>query len=110
MKIKNIKIPIFRGNIVLVQHNDWEKVRKHFKNPNLSDEWDAVVFMYEGSIVAVFGKNPSLDIIVHEVVHVTHHIFMNYGMKLDPENDESQAYIQGWVTRKFLKHLKRKKK
>lgn len=43
----------------------------------------------------------------HEIVHCVNAIFKSRGLKLDPDNDEAQAYLTGWVTEIVYKELKR---
>ena len=35
--------------------------------------------------------------ITHEVVHIKNFIFLNCGAKLDRDNDESEAYLSGYL-------------
>ena len=35
--------------------------------------------------------------IAHESKHITNYIFSNIGAMLDPENDEPECYLLGWI-------------
>lgn len=45
------------------------------------------------------------DLIVHEVVHLVNRIFHFKGVKLDAENDETQAYLTEYIFNEIYKKL-----
>lgn len=49
----------------------------------------------------------SLDTISHEIVHLVNAVCKSRGIKLDPDNDEAQAYLTGWVTSVVTKLFKK---
>ena len=50
--------------------------------------------------------NPSNSLIAHESVHLVNHLFEDWGIKLDLDNDEPQAYLTGWFVEQIDKFLK----
>lgn len=41
----------------------------------------------------------------HEAVHVVNWVFKNSGVIADPDNDELQAYLTGWVVQAILETI-----
>jgi hypothetical protein len=67
--------------------------------------------IWENVICAVFDKkycNP--DTIAHEVVHVVNMVYTYSGVKHDPDNDEPQAYLTGYLVGEIHKAFKMKDK
>lgn len=52
-------------------------------------------------VIAFLGK-PSYALIVHECIHWVNAVFRYRGIKLDPKNDELQAYFTEWVFQKTV--------
>lgn len=101
MKTKRIKIPIYYGELILIQSNDWLEINSKY-GFSLNNSFDAITFKQtksngQAQYFAVFGDNPTLSIIAHEAVHIVNQIYIDRQMKLDPDNDEPQAYLTGWV-------------
>ena len=108
MRKKVIKIPIYFGNLVMLQTNKFQKVNKSY-NSNFTKEdndiYDAVVFKdskkHINQYVIVVRKNPSYSVIAHETVHLVNAIFKDHGIELSLDNDEPQAYLTGWLFEKI---------
>jgi hypothetical protein len=59
---------------------------------------------YQGNIlVVIFDANQKYDVntIAHEVVHIKNAVFRHSGMEHDPDNDEPEAYLSGWIAGKI---------
>lgn len=72
------------------------------------DECSAYVDIYkeEKILHAVFQKdNITPHLIAHEVVHLVNAIFSFKGIKLDTENDESQAYLTEFIFKEIYKRI-----
>lgn len=103
---KKIDIPIYCGKLTIIYDKDLSYVQKKYKTPPLIN-YGAVTIKDESKfrnyIVAFEHKSGS--IIAHEVVHLVNYIFMDCGIMLDRDNDESQAYITGWLFEQIDKFL-----
>lgn len=84
-------------------HECWRMNRK-FRGLDLT--WDDGAMaqteaeFYQGNkLVAMFDGNHKYDIntICHEAVHIKNAVFMHSGMTHDPNNDEPEAYLLGWI-------------
>lgn len=113
MRVKKVLIPIYFGTLIMVQDNDFTKASYRF-GVELDNLFEAVVFhkiTKDGftEYYVVFKENPSLQVIVHEIVHIVNRIYSDRNIRLDPLNDEPQAYLSGWVMKQIqgflnLKH------
>lgn len=115
MRKKIIKVPIYFGDLVMLQTNKFEKVNKSYNSNFTKDDnkiYDAVVFKdskkHINQYVVVFRKNPDYTVIAHETVHLVNAIFKDHGIELDLDNDEPQAYLTGWIFNKIDKFLNKK--
>lgn len=114
MKIKEIEIPIFFGTLQIVVTNNFKKAVKKLKI-NIGDyEVDNYsAFTYKDSrnnvdLYRVFiTKGVKTSVVVHESVHIVNFIFKNTGIELSLTNDETQAYLTGWIFEQIDKQLKR---
>lgn len=110
MRKKVIPIPIYQSELVIIQDKNWKKVNKKY-GLNASKRFGAFVFKTESKYgyvqyVACFDMNPSNKLIAHESVHLVNHLFEDWGIKLDLDNDEPQAYLTGWFVEQIDKFLK----
>jgi len=111
MKEKTINIPIFGGRLTMIFCNDLEEVSKRYKTDSLSN-YGAVTMKDESRfkdyIVAFEWYDHSL--IAHEIVHIINYLFLDVGVELDRVNDETQAYLTGYLFKKIKKFIKNSKK
>ena len=113
MKIKKIKIPIYFGKLVIIFTDNLDEVVDKYKLILKGNEYDA--FVWEDSIKDEFLvaiKNNKFSVIAHEAVHLVNYIFRKRGVILDTNNDESQAYLTGFIVNeidKFLKQIEKEK-
>ena len=106
MKKVTIAIPIYYGTLVIIKANNWDKAIKKYNIEGNTNGFGAMVFKdYKDRYVALFRNNPSPAVIAHEAVHVVNHVFEDRFMKLDPLNDEAQAYLTGWVVEQIHNFL-----
>lgn len=109
MKLKRINIPIYHGKLVMVQTDDWKEINTKY-GFNIDNGFDAITFKLNNKkgvaeYYAVFHHNPAPKIIAHETVHIVNQIYIDRQMKLDPDNDEPQAYLTGWIVGEIHKFL-----
>ncbi len=107
---KKIKIPIYFGDLILIQSDDFEGLSEKYELKDLP-AFDAVVFpkhLKNGYTVyyLIVKEEVHPKIIAHEVVHIVNNIYHDRGIDLDVLNDEPQAYLTGWVTEQCYKYLK----
>lgn len=106
MKIKKVDIPIYFGKLLIIQTNKWKHINRKF-DLDIRRDYEAVVFKdNKNRHVVCFCGEISFAIIAHETVHLVNNIFLDCNMKLDPDNDENQAYLTGWIVKTICKALK----
>lgn len=49
----------------------------------------------------------NMDTISHEITHCVNAICKSRGIKLDPDNDEAQCYLTGWVSKSTCSVLRK---
>lgn len=107
MRKKIIKVPIYNGNLVLIETEDFKPIEKKYNLSNTST-YNAFVFAKDGKntieYIMVF-RPETIDpgVIVHESVHIVNELFYNKGIKPDLLNDEPQAYLLQWVFEQAMK-------
>lgn len=110
MKKKLVVIPIYQSELIIIQDKDWKKVNKKY-GTQAEVRFGAFVFRHlkksgRMQYVVCIDKDPSYSLIAHECVHLTNHLFEDWGIKLDLDNDEPQAYLTGWFFNEIEKFLK----
>jgi len=99
MKIKTIQIPIYKCKLTMVLDDNLNYIEKKYKTTSLKN-FGAVVLKndsdYRHYIVAFTDKD-HLSNIVHEIVHIKNHIFLDCAMNLNVHDDEPEAYLSGWL-------------
>jgi|GEM_PF-1442220 len=91
-KKKKLQIPVYHGFLTIIKCENWTKVNKQYKCRILNN-WDGVFFKSKNEYVIAFKGAPKGSIIAHEVTHLVNQVFIDRLIKLDPENDEAQAYL-----------------
>lgn len=76
-------------------------------SPSQINETVAITIKAEesGRCILCFGKEPDINTIVHESVHVVNYIIGYYDLAFDTEEDEIQAYLTGFVVDRVLDAL-----
>lgn len=99
MKQKTIEINPYCCELTIIYDKDFSFVEKEYNLPSLKD-FGAVTFKDEKKYrhyVVVFTDKKHLSNIVHEIVHIKNHIYLDCAMQLDRFNDEHEAYLTGWL-------------
>lgn len=109
MKKKKITIPVYDHMLNVIVVNDLTSLNNKF-NTKIDETYDAVFFDYKGESYVAFRPDSPDDLIVHETVHVVNHIFGYYGVELDLNNDEHQAYFTQYIFKQIKKCLTPKTK
>jgi hypothetical protein len=106
--IKEIPCSPYSVCLWLVISNNPDKELKKLckKYPDLDFEWEEGVdaltmidFYKDNYLLVVFDANSSqmINTICHEVVHIKNRIYSHAGTTADPDNDEPEAYLSGWL-------------
>jgi hypothetical protein len=105
--------------LLITNNPSLECTRLNLKYKNLGAEWDegaaAVTHLdfYNNSclLVVIDGNVPlCLNTICHEVVHIKNRVNDHAGIEHDPDNDEPEAYLSGWIAEQIEKAWKEYKK
>ena len=112
---KTFNVPIFFGKItVIISENFSLDFKKYFPNhaiPKNINNYEAFTYILDRHNNWLFIKaNPSLSIIAHESIHITNSILNDCGVIPSFSNDETQAYLLGWIVNKITKILNNEKK
>ncbi len=106
MKKKTIKIPIYQGKLTVILDKDLSYIEETYSTVPLKNYGAITMRVPEthGEYICAFEYKEG-SIIAHEVVHLVNYIFEDCGVILDTKNDESQAYLTGWLFKQIEKIL-----
>lgn len=110
-RVKKHPIPIYHGELIIIQDKDCEWVAKKYNLEGNVKMFGAITFPhhtkqgYSRYVMAFFGKTSAMNI-AHEAVHFVNNVFNDRYINLDLHNDEPQAYLMGWVVNKCHRFLK----
>jgi hypothetical protein len=120
---KQVDIRILIGGmphdlIKLIKNRHGEDVKlynwdKEYIWPEDADDTDAYQFhvcapLGKGEIFYAWVHEPTLYLLVHEVVHVVGDILFHRGYKYGRKSEEAWAYLTGWIMYEFYKQFKGK--
>lgn len=113
MKKRTIPIPIYNGKLVIIITDNLQSIEEEY-NLTSTEGCSAVAFATTnksgGTIhVMAFKGVPTEDVVAHESLHITNDILASCHAKLDPHNDEPQAYLLSWVVRQYYKFKNKSK-
>jgi hypothetical protein len=105
IKIHNIIVPIYFGTLQIVVTDNIKEAELKLKMEPIDSPISYCSYVISNpkpngvSRYTIFIKpDASLNIIVHESLHIVNMIFNERGIKHDTINDEPSAYLLGWVT------------
>ena len=103
MLVKTIHVPIFLCELTLILCNDWAPVIKKYELKKKVNNYAACTFTIpdKADCIVIAVKHTDWGIIAHEIVHAVNYIFSYCGVCLDRVNDETQAYLTGWIAGQF---------
>ena len=106
MRKTTIEIPIYQCKLTIILDKDLSYVTEKYKTLDLSN-YGAVTMRIpdKHSEYIIAFEYIEGSIIAHEIVHLVNYIFKDRGVKLDIKNDESQAYLTGWLFKEIDKFL-----
>ena len=89
-----IKVPIFSGNINVVSAKEWDKT---FPDDKIrGDEW-GLVHESDGELYIWLSSTTTRGTLAHECLHLANRIINAKGMTATTTDDETQAYLLGWL-------------
>lgn len=110
---KEIKIPLYRGKLIVILTNDKIKLQKYI--PDFGDDEiyaHSILSSWYGSdgfIVILNFNNKHRKIhfgtITHESVHLSHFIATERGFIADYKNDEPITYLAEWISDEIYKFI-----
>ena len=92
----------------MILDKDLSFIEKKYKTNSLED-FGAVTLKDESkyrSYVVAFTDSNHLSNIAHEIVHIKNYIYLDCGIELDRINDETEAYLTGWLFDEIYKFFK----
>lgn len=98
-----VKIPIYTGILHVFVYKDKNKMIKKHPKKKSSDAW-----AYKHSdfnYCVVMHKDSKVSSLAHEATHIKNLVFGFHGLKLDPDNDEAEAYFLTWVFEELYRVL-----
>lgn len=93
---KLIEIPIYNTNLIIIKDEPFDKVESEF-NLKMDQGYDALTFEFNNQIIVVFNGDVSLNMLVHESVHICNFLYYRIGAIKELHNDEHEAYITAWI-------------
>ncbi len=109
---KKFNIPLYECDLTIIQGSNIKKESDRY-GIDIDAGFEALVFKERKkgySIVMIFEDGTTPEIIAHESLHVVTYVFDRCCMTISNNNDESAAYLLGWVVEKCHKVLKLKQK
>ena len=108
MKVKIVEVDIYNTFILFLQDKKLSNTFDYICLEYNMDRYDlienendqAVTMEYDGKFFISLSNN-DMATLVHEIVHVTWSILERAQIKLKNDYDEVQAYLAGFIMRKF---------
>jgi hypothetical protein len=124
MITKSLDIPLYKMRLHIVVTEDFKKDREVINKKYHQDFPEDYSFLgiserrsghcfvmlniekHKKNYSAKTWKEELLATIAHEAVHICNFVHIARGLKLDVNNDESQAYLTDWIFREIYKTCK----
>lgn len=108
---KTFRIPIYFGELVILQDTDFKKIIKRYNLDESASGMEAFAFRLnpKGSptkYVVALRKGVTPGVVAHEALHVVNMLFDDCCIQLDIKNDEHSCYMLGWIVDKIHKTIK----
>lgn len=108
-KTKRLIIPIYHGHLKIIQVKELSELNKEY-DVDLHGLMGAFLCYKDSEgypyYALAFPEDVNPSVIAHESLHLTNQILDDSGVKLDPDNDEPQCYLLGWIVNECHKVLK----
>ena len=114
-KVTKVRIPLYHGILRIVISDDFTKSSKKLNIDNEGHDLSmfgafvttSIDDNRETNFNVFFAPDVEHDSIAHEVVHLVNAIYISRRITLDPNNDEPQAYLTGWITGAIYRTIKK---
>lgn len=109
METTTIPIPIFFGKLTIVNVTYWEEFDKKYNTKiNLYGYEGLYYYIEELDEHVIAIKSKEWSVIAHEAVHCVNKIMKQCNIHHSYDNDETQAYLMGWVIEQIENFLNNK--
>lgn len=108
---RTIRVPIYDCTVFLVVARDSKGVvverrrmgRVFGEDPDLGDSYCGLTSRDGNGRYGLFlsRKHLSMELIGHEVWHLTHRILERCSIPVDPDHHEAGAYLHGWLMQRI---------
>lgn len=112
MITKKYKTPLFRTGFTVILYEKETEIYgylKGFEHDRNLNEYDGCVFSHKDHLYLTLNISrkgfPTPGIIAHEAKHLVNFIFNDVGVELNIFNDETEAYLLGWIVDEIHKLL-----
>ena len=120
MKVKRIKIPIFKYNLTFIEveeYEDYKIIGKELKRFNLPEQdYDEIIrntrYSYDGAITLSNGGTMQIVVVIYKssseknrlenINHEKRHVVDDIVTSLEIKDKETPAYIDGYISSKIL--------
>ena len=110
-KTKVIEIPIYHGDLILIQCETLKSIYEDYELEGYDNGVDAIVFKsptsngYTQYFMAFKYDSTKPNVIAHEAFHVVTRIFYDRSIDLDLINDEPVCYLLEWIVKQCHEFL-----
>lgn len=106
---KQISIPLYHCYLRMIHSTDKYTISQEYGLDEVENT--NAMCLSRGNIICLvfFEETPSINSIVHEIVHAVNKVFCHIGQEADEHNDEVAAYLAGWMAGEVEKFLKKSK-
>lgn len=114
--VKNYVIPIYGAKVTVCISENYDKDKAMFKNKfgNVSEDFsdlDCFCCWNENNFgVFIIKEKLDINILAHELFHLTIRILTYYELKFDVDNHESYAYLNGYLNELIVPDIIKKVK
>lgn len=98
------KIEMYSVNIIAIFSSS--AMKQYNRLFNYKDDSNGFICDYisdSGELVVFFEDDADISVIAHEALHLTNRIFKWIGHKIDVKNDETSAYLLGYIVKILIK-------
>lgn len=119
-KIKEIRIPLYKGVLAFCISNEKEKIIEYFNLDGLFKEdeqiyshafytWKDYIFKKTSIFLIVFNFESEFPItygtLMHEINHMGNFIFDHFNIEPNYKNDEAETYLKEWIANELFQFL-----
>lgn len=116
IRTKQIEVPPYGSLVTFIYSNSYDSIVAYAKKDGLSKEdieslesrdYDGYHFPTDNRYYLIVKKSKDrydeIDTITHEISHLVTDILYDSNVKVNRNNDESHAYLTGYLNKEFFK-------